>query len=384
MKHELSEMLAASKENPPPPRYTTDDVLAAGRKAQSRRRVLFTGVGSAAAVVAVAAAIAVPQMVSRNTPTTNPAVPAAAGGAKKAQPFAYPVKDFTATIGSFKSGELSVSGALQVTTSYEATAIVAPGTGDRYQDDKGKIHSTLNDVGTLVIYKKGVFNPALAQKTGKATKLSTGVGYYVAGKFVPVSPADLKKLGNQSTPSILTWQYATDSWAVATIRGQAKVSETGMINLAQKVISTTPSAVKVGFKVGHVPTGFQLEGAGTSDSGLVSPFEGQSSIRLVKGTPGYTGLTEPIVDAPRVGGKQIPTLTLTVYPTWLSKHTDKAGSCLSGQSLCYKATKDGKFTVELGGGGFLSDSELTKVIKSVTFADPADTGTWFTATSAVS
>lgn len=384
MKHELSEMLAASKENPPPPRYTTDDVLAAGRKAQSRRRVLFTGVGSAAAVVAVVAAIAVPQMVSRSTPTTNPAVPAAAGGAKKAAPFAYPAKDFTANIGSFKSGDLSVSGALQVTTSYEAASIVAPGTGSRYQDDKGKIHSTLNDVGTLVVYKPGVFNPVLAQKTGKATKLGTGVGYYVAAKKESVSAADEKKLGAQYTDASLTWQYASDSWAVATTRGVAKASESDMINLAQKVISTTPSTVKVGFKVGAVPAGFQLEGAGTTDSGLVSPFEGQSSIRLVKGTPSYTGLTGPIVDAPRVGDKQISTLTLTVYPTWLSKRTDKAGSCLSGQSLCYKATKDGKFTVELNGGGFLSDTALTKVIKSVTFADPADTSTWFTATSAVS
>jgi hypothetical protein len=86
-----------------------------------------------------------------------------------------------------------------------------------------------------------------------------------------------------------------------------------------------------------------------------------------------------------VGDKQLPTLSLSVYPIWYSKHPgSKSGSCVSGESLCYKTTADGKYAVELNGGGFLSDSELLKVVQGVTFADPADPGSWFKATAAVS
>lgn len=384
MKHELSDMLAASKENPPPPRYTVEDALAAGRKRQSRRRVLLTGAGSAAAVVAVAAAIAVPQIVTRNSTdnkTTTNAAPAASAP-KKQTPFAYPADDFTGNIAPFKSGDLTVSGTVQVTSSYQVATIVAPGTGAKFEDAHGKIHTWVNNAGNVVVYRKGVYNPALVAKTGTKVKVNSGpLGYYIAPKKqAPIKPG----FPAGYSDATVAWQYAGDSWAVVTTNQAAKASETDMINLAQKVTSDTATAMKVDFKLSYVPKGFTLEGAGPADYGLTAPMQGQSFLRVVKGTTDYTGLTGPILDAPVVGDKQLPTLTLDVYPAWYSKYTSKNGMCVSGESLCYKSTADGKFAVELMGGGYLSNSELLKILKGVTFADPTDTGTWFTATTAVS
>ncbi|MDX6214823.1 MAG: hypothetical protein QOG99_407, partial [Frankiales bacterium] len=372
MKHELSEMLAASKENPPPPRYTVEDALTAGRKRQSRRRVLFAGAGSAAAVVAVAAAIAVPQIVTRTSPnpsTVKNAAPAASG-TKKPALFAYPVKDFTGNIAPFKSGDLAVSGTVQVTTSYELATIVAPGKGTSFQDAQGKIHTTANDIGTVVIYRAGVFSPSVAIKSGSKVTVGGKPGYYTAGKAAPTGN---KKLGVSSSPATLTWEYADDSWAVVTTSGWAKLTRDDMINLAQNVTSATAEEMAVDFKLGYVPKGFVLEAAGPSDSGMQTPMDGESFLRVVKGGTDYTGLTQPILDAPVVGGKQLATLSLAVYPSWYSKHAGNVtGTCLGGQQLCYKTTKDGKFVVELSGGGFLPDSELLKVVKGVSFADPTD------------
>jgi hypothetical protein len=116
----------------------------------------------------------------------------------------------------------------------------------------------------------------------------------------------------------------------------------------------------------------------------MTPIDGQSFLRLVKGTTDYTGLTGPVLDAPVVNNKQLPTLALAVYPSWYGKYNiGPKPSCVS-ESLCYKTTDNGKYFIELSGGGFVSDAELIKVLQSVKFLNPADDSTWVDATAAVS
>ncbi|MDT5039888.1 MAG: hypothetical protein QOE51_873, partial [Actinoplanes sp.] len=344
MKYELTELLAASKENPPPPRHSADDVLAAGRKQQSRRRALFTSVGSAAAVAVVAAAVAVPQMLTRTSSPNQSTISnqsAAGGGAKKQAPFPYPAEAFFGNIAPFMSGDLSIGGAVQVTTSYQVAAIIAPGNGTPTVDKNGKVHQSANSVGDVVVYRAGVFNPSEAIKSGKKVTVSGNVGYYTASK--ETSPAD-PKIGTRYSNATLTWQYAKDSWAVVSVRAQAKLSQADMINLAQGVTPATATEQTVDFKLGFVPKGYKLEAAGSSDSSLLAPVSGGSFLRVVNGTTDYTGLTGPILDAPIVGDKQLPTLSLTAVPAWDSNFAGStAGACDGTGDICFKSTADGKF-----------------------------------------
>jgi hypothetical protein len=379
-------MLSASKENPPPPRYTADDVLAAGRKQQGRRRALLTGVGSAAAVVAVAAAVAVPQMVTRTSSTNQSGISnqSAAGGAKKQAPFTYPTKGFFGNIAPFKSVGLSSEGTVQVTTSYQVATIVAPGNGTPTQDKNGKLHQPANSVGDAVVYRAGVFDPSAAIKSGSKVTVGGNVGYYTGSK--PTGPADKKKAASSSNAT-LTWEYAKDSWAVVSVRATAKLSQGDLISLAESVTSTTGTEQTVDFKLGYVPKGYTLEAAGSSDSSLLAPVDGGSFLRVVNGSTDYTGLTGPILDGPIVGAERLrlPTLSLTALPAWDSKFAGStAGACDSTGDICFKSTADGKFIVEVNGGGYVSGPELLKVVQGVTFADPTNPNSWFKATSAVS
>lgn len=389
MKQELSDMLAEAKSDPPPLRYSVEDAVTAGRKRQRRLRAAWTGAGSVAAVVAVAAAIAVPQIVTDKRPTrTTPVAPAASQPAKQEPaPFAYPKDKFSGNIVGFKAGNLTVSDTVHVTPGYQVAIVVAPGHGTPVQDAAGTIHQMPNDVGQLVVYRQGVFAPAQAKKSGERVSVNGSTGYYQK-PMVTKSPVKIPGKVFQ-TEAILTWEYDDNAWAVVTASAAAKVTKQQLIALAGKVTSGTPEPVKIGFKLGYVPKGFQLTAAGSSDSMLGFPLDGESYALLLKGNLPFRALTAPVQDPYVVNDKQLPLLQLAVYPHWWGKYEPKAGLpktapfCAS-ESLCYRFTEDGKYEIELGGGGTVPDSELIKVLNSITFADPTDAGSWFDATDAVS
>jgi len=382
MKLELSDMLKAGKENAPPPRYSVEDAVAAGRKRQRRQRTMFAGAGSAAAVVAVAAAIAVPQIVAHDKP--SPALPAAASSAPKKKSFAYPAGDFTGNIAAFTSGELKITDAVHVTPGYQVAIVVAPGNGTDTIDANNKTHHSPNDIGELVVYRKGVYNP---KKIETAAKVSVdGHPAYFQKSLPGKAPTGLKgKVPDSAfdTPAILAWEYGDNAWATVSAAARAKVGQQELVTIAGKVTAKAAVPVKVGFKLSYVPSGYELAAAGPSDSALLSPMAGESYIRLLKGDFPYKGLTAPAQDPFVVNDKQLPLVQLGLYPSWYSKHSAKTASC-PDQGLCYLNTDDGKYVLELSGGGFLSNAEMIKMLNSVTFADPTDAGTWFKATDAVS
>ena len=378
MPHELSDMLRDAKSDAPPPRYSVQDALTAGRKRQKQRRALWAGTGSVAVVLAVAGAVAVPQLLpeSNSSPTTAAAGPAAAKTPAKA-PFAYPSEGFSGTFAPYKVGDLSVEGTVLVTPGYQVAAIKAPGKGQAYEGKNGERYYAPNIVGHVVTYAKGVFDPAKAKKGTKA-----GAGYFHAGeKKQPPKPGFPAPYAD----STYTWQYADNAWGQVTVGGRLKYSAAKLESIAAGLAGGKEEPVKVGFKLSHVPSGFELGAAGTTSDYLEATFDGTSYLRLIKGDYPYRKLTGTIGEPFVVGNTQLPILSLQVYRAKEQKYNAPGNAAYCPQEgLCYRYTADKKFFLELNGGGFIDNAEMLKMLNGVTFADPTDESTWFAAPEAVS
>ncbi|MEU8607273.1 hypothetical protein AB0C29_04640 [Actinoplanes sp. NPDC048791] len=380
MPHELSDMLQEAKSDAPPPRYSVQDALTAGRKRQQRRRALWAGTGSAAVVLAVTGAVAVPQLLpagnDKSTTVNAGAAPSKAGKPAKV-PFAYPSTEFSGTFAKYKVGDLTVDGTVLVTPGYQVASITAPGKGQAYEDENGGRYYAPNVIGHVVTYAKGAFDPAKAKKDPKA-----GAGYFHAGEkkeaIKPGIPAPYAE-------STYTWKYADDAWAQVIVQGGLKYPATKLASIAEGLTGSAEKPVKVGIKLGYVPAGFELGSAGTTSDYLEASFAGTSFLRLIKGDFPYKKLTGTVGDPFIVQDTQLPILSLQVYPAREQKYTSPGNAPYCPQEgLCYRYTADKKFFVELNGGGFIGNSEMIKMLKSVEFADPTDSSTWFAATEAVS
>ncbi|WP_305787778.1 hypothetical protein [Symbioplanes lichenis] len=372
MKPELSDMLRDAKSDAPSPRYSVDDFVAAGRKQQRKVRTMWVGTGAAAAVLAVAGAVAVPQLLPGGE-TTTPATQVAAPAAKpSAKPFTYPDGDFTANFAPYRVGDLSVSKAILVTPGYEVASITAPGRGQVFEDENGKQRDVGNQVAALTVFKPGAFDPSVVKKGEK-----TGDAYFTEGVG-----GDPKK-GKPGNDGTYAWEYADDAWAVIKFHGgeELQAKELAAVAKGLKVGATAP--VKIGFKLGYVPDGYELAAAGTTYNEMAIPLEGSSYALLLKGDLPFTGLKDNILDPYVVGDKQLPLLQLQVFPKWYAKYPAKDDkSWCESESLCYIAAPGGDYVLELSGGGMISDDELLKVLDNVTFAAANNQKTWFDATGA--
>ncbi|MFI5934806.1 hypothetical protein [Actinoplanes sp. NPDC051494] len=364
-------MLNDAKSGAPAPRYTVDDALKAGRKRQKQRRALWATTGSAAAVLAVAGAVAVPQLIPSSSPTTTSAPPAAAPAVPKAPAFAYPKGDLTGNIKGYTAGGLTVSDTVYVTPGYQMAVIVGPGKGSTFIDADNVRHVEPNSVGNLTTYAKGVFDPVTAKKGRKVQD----------GWFTPsIMTEGSSNMPDYYTDASFSWEYATDSWAVVTVNGRQGPEAEQLAAVAKGLkggVAAQPQTV--GFKLNYLPKGYSLLEAGHADNMYLTPLDGQSSLILAKGDFAYKGLTEPLLDDYVTNGEPVPTVQLTVFPSWYSKHTGPADKawCVP-DNLCYRFVDGGQHYIEASGGGFVPDVELQKILDQATFADPSDESSWFT------
>jgi len=337
--------------------------------------------------IAITAALAVPHVISDRRPVA-PVAPAASPAQTRSAPtFEYPADSFTGNIAGFTAGNLTVTDTVHVTPGYQVAVVVAEGRGTPIQDETGTIHQRPNDVGQLVVYRAGVFDP-VAVKSGERVSINGAPGYYQKPVAGEPSTADSKIAAQSIVDSTLAFQYADNAWAVVTTRANAKITEKQLIAVAGKLTSGTPKPVKIGFALAYVPAGFQLAAAGTSDNLLQSPFEGESYVRLLKGDFPYRGLTAPADNPFVVGKKQLPLIQVAVYPRWYGKYVSPRGKPVldafcGAESLCYRISANGRYDVEVNGGGAVPNAELLKMLKLIKFAEPDDAGTWFNATDAV-
>jgi hypothetical protein len=59
----------------------------------------------------------------------------------------------------------------------------------------------------------------------------------------------------------------------------------------------------------------------------------------------------------------------------------KNSSFCASESLCYRSTDDGRWQLEINAGLAAPDSELIKMLDSITFADPANPSSWYPITA---
>jgi hypothetical protein len=362
MRHELSDLLQEAKADAPPPRYDASTVVEAGRKLRRRRRSVWAVAGAAVAV----AAIAVPQvLVDGHTGS----VPAATKPATVA-PFEYPAGALIGNIKGFQVDGFTVTGTVQVTPGYQIANVLAKndGGGDEI-DGSGDRHEVVHAAAVLAVYRAGAFDPK-AFTSGSPVTVNGHHGFLASYRFGLFAPA----------PAV-AWQYADGAWAVVARAQDGPIDEDQLLDIANGVTSTTPATPTVAFRTTYLPTGFRPTATGTVDWQLTAMMPGQSYLELHKGDFAYKNLTMPVYDDPVVGNRPMPMIQLTVYPAWSGKYTPPAGTprnspfCES-QSLCYRATDDGKYQLEANGGGTLPDSELLKIVKGITFADPGNPSTW--------
>ncbi|AGL13831.1 hypothetical protein [Actinoplanes sp. N902-109] len=285
---------------------------------------------------------------------------------KAKAPFTYPTGDFSGTFGKFKAGDLTVTGTSQVTTAYQVATITAPGKGQQYEGNDGKTYFAPHVVGHVITYAKGAFKPA-------------GTGFHAGEKQKPIKPG----FPAGYSDSTYTWEYADGAWGQVVVDG-GKYTEKDLAAVAKGLTGTDETPIKVGFKLGQLPDGYRLVSAGQSTNYLEPTFEGQSYVQVVKGDVPTTGLTGTFGDSYDNGSKQLPNLQFQVFPAWQQKYMHAGNEPYCGsEGICYAYTKDKKFFIEAIGGGFVPDSELLTILKSVEFADPTDTATWFPAEKAI-
>lgn len=381
MKHELSDMLRDATSDPPAPRYSVDDFVAAGRRRQRRGRTLLAVSGTAAAVLAIAGAVAVPQLLRAGE--APPPVPVAAPSSPvpSAIPFSYPEDDFTGSIASYEAAGYTVSATALVTPGYQGSWITDPDETSPVKGRTAEIHEVPVSAGRLVVYREGAFDPEPARKAVEV-EVGGGTGYYREGVPVPDEVRDKgrKIVPGKTSETTLTWEYADDAWAVVALAGE--VGAAGLVEIAEGLTGSAPVPVRVGFKLGYIPAGFELASAGEADDELGAPLPGQSSVGLVYGRYPYTKLQEPTSSL-----ADIPQLRLRVFPGWWPDLPADVGAkpyCVDGgDSLCYRSTADGRYVAELSGYTVVRSEELVKMLHGLTFADPAAEGTWFDATESV-
>jgi hypothetical protein len=328
----------------------------------------------AAVTVGVAVAVTVPQAVANRQPDAGAA---ATSRQAPASPFVYPPDQLAGSIEGFTAGALTVTGTVHVTPGYQVAQIIDASRPAKATDAAGSTYGYTSARGVVTVYRAGVFDPRAFQ-TGEAVSVNGRPGRYAGA--VPLMN------GLQPGPA-LAWQYADGAWAVASTRAKDPLSRQQLVDVAAGLRSGPPRTPAVGFKLGYVPAGFKLAGAGTADWMLATSLPGQSYVRLVKGTAVYAGLTGPLA-TPVANGKQLPTLELTLFPSWYAKYsaptgTPKNASFCQISSLCYRSTGDGRWQLEVNGGLATTDQELIRMLDSITFADPARPSSWYPITTAL-
>jgi hypothetical protein len=365
MKHELSDLLLEAKADAPPWGYDASALVEGGRRLRRRRRNAWALTGTVATVVALSAGVAVVRGLA-----TYDTTPAAATKPAPVAPFAYPAAAMTGNIKGFQVDGYTVTGTVQVTPGYQIANVLAKddGGGDAV-DAAGGQHDVVHAAGVVTVYRAGAFDPK-PFTSGSPVTVNGHPGFTASYQFGLFAPA----------PAV-AWQYADGAWAVVAEAQDSPLRPDQLIDIARGVTSAVPAAPTVAFRTTYLPPGFEPTAVGTVDWQLTVMMPGQSYLELHKGDLPYRNLTMPVYDDPIVGQKAIPMIELTVYPAWSAKYSPPAGkprnfAFCADQSLCYRATDDGKYQVEANGGGTLPDSELLKVVKGLVFADPGDPSTW--------
>ncbi|MEV8512367.1 hypothetical protein [Dactylosporangium sp. NPDC051484] len=369
MRSELPELLRDARTALPPPRFDVEDAVVAGRRLRTRRRVGRTGLFAAVTVVAAVAIAAVAPRLGVPVVPGVPAVPAVpvASGDTGASAFDYPAEPLVGNIRGFKGERFGLSGTVHVTPGYQVAEVTRPDTSSIVTGPADRYHGFSFAAGVVVVYRAGAFDPS-AFAGGEPVLVERRPGRY---------HPSLRLMAGLPDGPALAWQYADGAWAVVASTDQHRpMARDELAFVAAGLRSGEPDAARLAFRLGHVPAGFTPQAAGTADGSLTRSIPGESYVRLVKGAATYTSLAGP-VSVPEAGGVRLPTIELTLYRSWFAKDTRSPGEAFCQRpGFCYTSSPDGEWQIEAASGPPVSDDELLRVLRSITFADPASPPTW--------
>ena len=373
-------------------RRSVDDMAAAGHAPQRRRRYTWLVGGVAAA--AVVAAVSLPHLASAGG---HPAATAGAGGsattaAADAKPLAFPALNtpFMYSIKGYNVGMLHVSDPLFATASYQESIITLDGVAKAKSVNSAGtwVREYDRPVGTLTVYRPGVFKPDKFQ-TGTKVTIRTLPGLQTTFDTT-VTDDSAKRTGGKPTGTThtvkvaaLAWQYADNAWATITTTPLFKTTDPAK-DLLTLAAGLTPAAaatpVKVPYTLGTTPAGYHLVAIGKFDP--LSGGEDISEAFFSKTDIPVTSLTDRLTDTDLMettGGtlKIIVTETAPAAPTDPYPHPNPKNPCQGG--FCDRAINDNYFAEILEG------KDRMDVVHSVTnglkFDNPADPTTWHDVTT---
>lgn len=399
MTHELRELMLEAKADAPPLERDIESFLADGRKLVRRRRA--TTMVTAAAALAVAAGAAVPHWVTQ--PATRPGPQA--GGSSTAtpettRPVSYPQGPYEWAFRGYRTGVFTVTDPLYVTPGYQQARIAR---GDEYDELHGTPQGTVKEPSgsaVLTVYRPGVYDPVRFSGAENAT-VNGRPGLYATyvplnddtGESYEVPPFWAERLRETGKPvpaeigrppgMSLAWQYTDGGWAV--ISTWEKYTRDELVTIASGLAGTEPVPTMVAFTVSSLPAGYKLDTTGTTKEELLGPTPG-SYVRFSRGAGhNYNKLSEPILGD--IATNPVRHLSIKLSPSWYAKHSPPKGTPRNraycpAENLCYRATDDGKYQVEVIGSGE-SNAELLKVLNGLTFADVDNLSTWVPISTAV-
>jgi hypothetical protein len=333
----LHQLLVRTRGDLPPrsPGLDLDLITLRGRRKIRRRR---WSVVAAAVAVTLAAGSLFPFVRRDSRPAPVAPVPAS------------PV--FAARLHGFSFGGFTVGASTMVTPGYE----VAPLTRDG-------VSGPTRWAGSVEVYRAGAFDPTVF-RAGTPVVVGATPGFlHVDTTTLRYGAAGNQKIAVLKKPAV-AWQYADNAWAVvrSSLDGQLK---TGMlVSLASHLALGPAAVVKLPFRVGYVPPGLSVAGAGRISPDFIRDTTlGRLGEMTLAPSRSWTGLTSTV----QLGG-------VTIVEEKQQEGVPRgATSCDSWG--CYRGLPG--TDLYIGVTGKLPTVQLRKLIDSLTLADPSRPATWF-------
>lgn len=361
----MHEVVNMATDDGPPLRVSVEDIVASGRRVQRRRRTgLAAGLAMAAvAGVAVVVAVTTTAMVparhrtGKAAATTSSAVTKAVAGPLLAAPLQF-------TFSGYSVGPVHVQNPIVAANAYQIAAVTVDGTTDGRHPGKVRDpnHAKPRLDASLTLYRPGAY--AVQRLTGATSTTVAGHRALKAEHHEDFGP----------WLRTLAWEYAPNAWAVLDSNADRADLPTmrQLEATAAALTGTAARPVRVPFRLGYVPAGYDVFAVGDHMTGSLDAVGGPSTTQ-------YSGLFFARSGLPTTGLRgPYDNMMRGAFEIMIQANSPDAPAapgCDAG--LCTRLADGGKVTVEVASNpGSLSNAETMKVLDGIRLTDVHDTGTW--------
>jgi hypothetical protein len=366
MYYDIHDVLLSVQGGAPAPNSTTDDIIARAKRRRARRAAGATAVGVAACLGIVMAALSIPGDGNRVTAAAGRPVASAPTGPVSTEP-PRPVEqvDFASTLGSYRVGPYQVGPVGQVTAGYQQIPVYRDGM--TWEDDDDHAHYPYAGA-TITVYRPGVYDPG-SFTFGEEATLKVGSQYPVKIGNRPGVAVDLTYIqpddrSHKFVRTALAWQYKDDSWATL-VPGyeHGPLPRADAVRIAQGLVTTAPKReLKVPFRLGYLPTGWQAIGVTQTDARISTS---RSLVVLHQG---------PLADPATMLDVSVPgTVSIGVGTGKPKDHLVEGLNCFAGRHEC--TIMQGDYLIDVVSWD-VPDDTIRKIAEGLRLKDLADQSTW--------